>query len=337
MNDLRETTETIELCLCNKCNLRCPLCVREEGIEYLQATKNQELDFDVLKKFVDWFPNLQKVIFIGTVSEATTYSHFMELMEFVKSRNLSVRLSTNGHTHNERWWKRLGRLLDKDDIVRFPVEGSTNELHTKYRVGSSLQNVLANHRAFKFTSGGLNTQATTVIQTIKFQYNQHDMENVRELGRREGFDVHETPHCWPIDPMFAQVAEKEKICPVNDLSRRHHFIEIVAEKLTSDPFPCYEVDHFGSLYLSFDGTLLPCNEQEDQFYGKHPVSIYDGFEEAIDFVYRVKENRQNSTTCGKSCSKVATANVCSAYPIDRYIYTNEEISHVPYRCCMILH
>ena len=251
IEDIRQNVEMLELCLVNKCNLRCPLCSREEihtnKNSYLAKTKNKEIDYDALVDLINWFPKLQKIIFIGTVSECTLYSRFIDLIKFIKSKNIIVRISTNGHTHNSAWWTRLGSLLTPQDIVRFPIEGSTNELHGKYRIGSTIEDVLEHHRALK--SGG---PAYTIIQTIRFKYNEHDIENVRQLGKQHGFDAHEVPHCWPTFGPFAKIAEATGIGPVDELRRKHRLIEVVSDKLLHEDFPCYEMDLLNSLYVSFD-------------------------------------------------------------------------------------
>jgi len=216
--------------------------------------------------------------------------------------------------------------------VRFPIEGSTNELHTKYRVGSTIKSILSHHKALKE-----NSEAFTIIQTIRFKYNEHDIENVRKIGYENKFDAHEVPHCWPVNGEFAKIAETEGIGPIQELKRRQRIVEVVSEKLLSEPFSCYEMDLMNSLYVSFDGKLLPCNEVEDVYYNKNVSTIYDGFDKALQFAYEVKENRQNSTTCGKSCSKTAITNVCSAYPIQHYIYNDKKTFNIPYRVCMMFY
>lgn len=336
IDSIRQSVEMLELCLINKCNLRCPLCSREEihtnKNSYLARTKNTEIDFDKLKELIDWFPKLEKVIFIGTVSECTLYSRFIELIEYLKSKNITLRISTNGHTHNDEWWSRLGRLLTKDDIIRFPIEGSTNDLHGKYRVGSTIEDILSHHAALKQSS-----DAFTIIQTIRFKYNEHDIENVRNLGRDNLFDAHEVPHCWPANGPFAKLAEKEGIGPIDELRRKHRLIEVVSDTLIKEEFPCYEMELLNSLYVSFDGKLLPCNEVEDTYYGATVSTIYDGFYEALSFANSIKDNRHKSQTCGKSCSKTAITNVCSAYPIHQYRYTDTSTSDIPYRLCMMMY
>jgi Asp-tRNA(Asn)/Glu-tRNA(Gln) amidotransferase C subunit len=70
------------------------------------------------------------------------------------------------------WWEKLGSIVPEHCMCCFTVCGSNQELHSKYRVGSDLQQILDNAAAFR--KNGLGNDW---IQHIRFQYNAEDRES----------------------------------------------------------------------------------------------------------------------------------------------------------------
>ena len=163
----------IELELTGTCNLQCPLCTRNYSHAKHQLVAHQRTLTDVINQ-LNSFPNLKHINIAGTVSEPTLYKDFLPLMEYLTSRDLSIDLYSNASILNEQLWKTVGTIFTKEkQRVIFTICGSTQELHQKYRVGSKLENVLANANAFKQT----NKSKSDWMQYIIFEYNEKDAES----------------------------------------------------------------------------------------------------------------------------------------------------------------
>jgi organic radical activating enzyme len=330
----------LEIGLINKCNNVCPLCLRNDKELMSRIPKNEQLQFDALVKFLDQLPNLTRVVLMGALSEPTLYPEFFQLIEYLRSRNIRIRISTNGSTHPVDWWQRLGPMLGPDDIVRFPIDGSTNELHSKYRVGSTIEKVLERHRAFKYTeSGAKNSEATTILQHIIFQYNEHDGPNIRAIYEREGFDLQEMSHCYepslanpqiikdgiiPIKPLFEYQRAKRSVVASN--SKKSNRIEI--------PGGCPEAKT-GAAYLGHRGLLVPCNEQEDVHLELEKfVNIYDNtLEEIFQYYNQILDNIDYDSTCAKACTLLGQRE-CFVYPITQYNKLGDKYDLIDFRECM---
>jgi len=63
-----------------------------------------------------------------------------------------VELYTNASAHDEKWHASFGEKLGENALVVFTICGSTEELHSRYRVGSSLCKTIANAKSFASTS-----------------------------------------------------------------------------------------------------------------------------------------------------------------------------------------
>ena len=189
----------VELELTGFCNLKCPLCANRYSF-ISDAIKRKNIRplnewISQLNKYI----NLRSVCLAGIVSEPTLYPYLFELLDYFHSRCITVELYSNANTHDEQWWNQLNRHMHEDDKVFFTICGSTQELHSKYRVGSNLQQILNHAAAFKRG----NKYENDWIQHIKFNYNVEDFEKnmksiismfshsflINSLPYKERFDV----------------------------------------------------------------------------------------------------------------------------------------------------
>lgn len=167
--------EGIEIDLVGLCNLECPLCTRNYSHAEHMLTKNVRPVEDIIRQ-LDTYSGLKTCCLAGAVSEPTMYKHFFELLKYLNSRNIRYEIYTNGNTHNEEWWQELGTIIPEDSMIVFTVCGSTQELHEKYRVGSSLEELLRHADAYR--SGG---RTNDYIQYLVFEYNKDDLSNMETI------------------------------------------------------------------------------------------------------------------------------------------------------------
>lgn len=100
-------TSRIAISLTNICNLRCRMC----GSQRSRAIRGNA-SMKMLKRALDGMID-HGVVTISATGEHTTHPHFMDFVEEIRSRDLGLRLTTNGH-----WpWAlgetaEFGRMLD---------------------------------------------------------------------------------------------------------------------------------------------------------------------------------------------------------------------------------
>ena len=319
---------TLEIGLINKCTLSCPLCLRNDKVLMGRLKKNESLDWQVLRNFLDTLVNLERVVLMGAVSEPTLYPEFFELIKYLKCRNLKVRLCTSGSTHDEAWWAKLGPMLDENDITRFPVDGSTQELHSKYRRGSVLNDVLKYHAAFKSASA-----CTTILQHIIFQYNEHDKDNIRDIYFKENFDLLEMSPCYEPNLNMKNV-EKDGIIPIKTL---YNYQRLKNQAVNNNPKiwkGCPEARD-NAAYLGHRGLLVPCNEQEDAHFKMDTfVNIYDNsIDEVIEYLNVILNGINTDDTCLRSCTEMGQRE-CFIFPITQYNKVGDKYELIDFRECM---
>lgn len=241
----------VELELSNICNLKCPLCLSQ-----ISQTKSyfipKNRDFYEMIQQLDQFSSLQNVILAGDASEPTLYPQLFQLIEYLHKRNISIYLYTNGNTHDKKFWNKLGEAINGDDHVIFTVCGTTQELHEKYRVGSSLKQILENVQYFRET----NKDENDFCSYIKFAYNEKDSFNANRVFKDKFSDF----YIVNTDPRFEwfNLCEKDDnngISLVEDIRIKYKLKTHYIKNKKSHNIVCWSkekkmvrIDNFGNIY-----------------------------------------------------------------------------------------
>lgn len=122
----KESVYAIELEMSTICQANCPLCYRNYKSfpkEYMIPVIRQ---LPEIINQLDGYCNLNYVMLVGCMSEPTLYPNFIELVKYLKNRNIKIEICTNGDTHNDdSFWYDLGKILDIGDSVYFTICGSS--------------------------------------------------------------------------------------------------------------------------------------------------------------------------------------------------------------------
>jgi MoaA/NifB/PqqE/SkfB family radical SAM enzyme len=160
----------IELELTSTCNLKCPLCIRSLDIIALPKNEYRTLE-DVLSQ-LSQYPNLEFVTIAGAVSEPTSHPNLLDIVKYLKAKDIEISLYINGDTRTDSYYMKLGVLFRNcKGNVYFTMCGSTQELHEQYRVNSNLNRVLSRLDIVNRYSGNKG-----ILTWIVFNYNEEDFE-----------------------------------------------------------------------------------------------------------------------------------------------------------------
>lgn len=220
----------IEIDLNGVCNLSCPLCTRNMS-EAQHMLKYNERPLEEIINQINEYPNLEVCCLAGVISEPTLYSQFFELVEFLIKKDINVVIYSNASIQNKHWWAKLGGMLTSCDLVYFTVCGTTQELHEKYRVNSSLEKILENHQAFKEAC----KYPIDVFQYLRFEYNKEDYESealklmMKKFSKIENYDTLQVNERFEI---FKDQSNEIKLA--DDLASKYKTISNFAKKRYRD-------------------------------------------------------------------------------------------------------
>lgn len=160
----------LELELTSTCNLKCPLCIRSLGI--MEIPKNKYRPLEQVIEQLESYPNLEFVTIAGAIAEPTSYPYLLEVIKYLKNRDIETSLYINGDTRKDSYYIKLGVLFRNcKGNIYFTICGSTQELHEQYRVNSNLDRVLARLDIVNRYSGNKG-----ILTWIVFNYNEKDFE-----------------------------------------------------------------------------------------------------------------------------------------------------------------
>ena len=285
---------TVELDLINKCNLKCPLCLRQEDKFKSLKSNIQKIDLDSIKKFLKKYKNITTVKLIGTTSEPTLYPEFLELCEFIESLNIKLIISTNGTKIDDTFWKQLSSILSNRSEILFAIDGSTQEIYEKYRVGGKLNNVLNNVSLFS------NSDAKIGLQFIQFEHNKKDLINIENLAKDYNFNFIDIIECNDTDDY---IISKYNIGPRSEIKNGFYNIrKRMQSKITSGKIDCLSLKE-SSIFIGYNSLVYPCsNLFEKDIFEKKSLTINS--DNAMINVEQLINNRYNNTECFHACSKI---------------------------------
>ena len=265
------------------CNLKCPLC----ALNYLDDIKKEHINIDKLIEFLNDFKDLKRILLVGESSEPTLYRHLFELIDYLHNRNIEIHICSNGCSHPNEWWIKLGKALNKNDVLEFCIDGSTQELHSKYRVGSNLNDVINNARSFR-----ANTKCSDRVLTIRFEYNKDDIINIRDLVIKEGFDKHLVVDTKPVfKNKTPKISFDNDIKPIDELEIKFNALfklgERVVDNKDNKTIICKSQTQ-KQVYVNNQLDIFPCSEMVMPCAPVDIVDNWDGdYNSILDFRHDV--------------------------------------------------
>ena len=170
--------KTIVLDLTNRCNLKCPLCFRTNT----EINSLYDQDFKQVKQLLKkQISNKTDTILLANIyAEPLLYKYINETLDYIKmlsklfNKKVNTILETNASYQNKEYWLKQAELSKTHNIKYvFSLCGSTQELHSKYRVNANLEKTINNIKTF------INHSDSYEIILIEFKYNQKDIKNYK--------------------------------------------------------------------------------------------------------------------------------------------------------------
>jgi MoaA/NifB/PqqE/SkfB family radical SAM enzyme len=164
------------------CNASCPWCPRnfwgypynsgypETNLTLLQAQKIFESDF---------LNQLEKIDINGNFGDLVMNPQSVDIVKYFvdQNPNLKLAISTNGGARSTAFWQSLAVPQVE---IHFAIDG-LEDTHHLYRQNTSWNTVIKNAKAF-IQAGG-----RAVWKMIKFDHNQHQIDQCRALSQDLGF------------------------------------------------------------------------------------------------------------------------------------------------------
>ena len=284
-----------------RCTLACSKCPRTIHNDLLKI-----LDLDV-KKLESFFTDsviepVQTFLFCGNHGDPIYHRDFHNFLRFFKERSTAhIKIITNGSHRSKDWWTKTVSLLSKTDTIEFSIDGLEDTNHL-YRKNSNWQNIMD---AFDICVGNVDTSWRFIV----FKYNQHQIEQARELANKKGIEnfivIKSTRYSGDDDPL------KPDDNWVSDMFKKRKEWSKIKTKKKIDPACIHGIGHF----ISAEGIYTPCchmsslplNQKNIFYKDTKNFDIEENTLQEIQHNYllnQFQQNWNNWDSAHKTCQRV---------------------------------
>ena len=183
----------VDVNITNLCNARCPQCQRTDrnglGIVSALPLTTWSLN-DFKKKFnVKCLEDISEVSFCGTWGDPLMAKDIEPIVHYIiDNSRANIIITTNGSIRTDKFYWDLGVYCGRRLSMVIDVDGIDEQMHQKYRRGTSLKKSL---EALQSLS---QTKAIPLSQSIIFKHNEDYKDQMKELALSHGSHFHQ--HCY---------------------------------------------------------------------------------------------------------------------------------------------
>ncbi len=169
----------------NVCNLKCPFCLTGKGISGGREVRH--MTFEEAKQVIDDVYDSIYLLQLYTWGEPLLNKDFLRIVEYAKTKNIYIMLSTNATAMTPSYCDRL--IASGIDYITVAIDGGSDETYEKYRVGGNYTKVLSNVRALleRREAAGV-THPFVEWQFIVFRHNEHEVESTEAMAYEIGIN-----------------------------------------------------------------------------------------------------------------------------------------------------
>ena len=179
----------VHLEISTRCNATCPLCPRNMfGVEIIDDYPIHDMTLSEAQQIftTDFLKQLTHILINGNLGDFVTARDGLEIVRYFNQVNpkIGIYISTNASAR-PNIWPELGKL---GIVVGFDIDG-LRDTHSLYRQYTDWDMIINNAKNFIAAGGRANWRM------IKFDHNQHQIEECEQLSKELGFKKFELLDC----------------------------------------------------------------------------------------------------------------------------------------------
>lgn len=235
------------------CNLRCPQC--PVGLQTLSRPQSN-MPIEDYRRIIDEISEYTWVLLLFFQGESFINPAIIEMIDYAYEKRIFTVISTNGtrlanpQFARELATSKLGRLI-------LSVDGATEETYKVYRQAGHFSRVIRGIRQFIDARRELGKKYPLAdLQFIVMAHNEHEMDDIKKLGKELGVDrvIFKSPQIYDFE-------NAEQTLPQNPRFRRYHQVNGEYRLKGSYSGYCKKI-WYGST-ITWDGKVIPCCFDKD--------------------------------------------------------------------------
>ena len=277
------------------CNLSCPEC--PAGTNNLSREKGL-MDIELFNKILDETGLYLTFLTLYFQGEPFLNNRLFDMIKRAVEKNIYTATSTNGHfltSENVR-----GIIESGLDRLIISVDGTTQEVYEKYRVGGDLKTVIAGiEEVVKWKKKLNSSKPFVIISFLALRTNEHQIKDIKKLGRKLGVDK--------VVIKTAQIKDmscRNDLVPAGKKLTRYKYVDGHYELKRKLANRCRRV--WSSPVITYDGHIVPCCFDKNAEYSMGEVvttkfkDIWKG-DYFRDFRKRILKERKTIKIC-RNCT-----------------------------------
>lgn len=281
------------------CQLQCPEC--PVGVRHENIKNAFQLNESVFRKTIDELQSTLLHVIFYFQGEPLLNKNVSDYINYAHKKNIYTSTSTNAQALNAEFAEKLVRSgLDK---LIVSIDGSTQEVYEKYRVGGKLQKAIDAVRYVQNWKEKLQSVTPIIeIQFVVFKTNEHQISDMRALAKELKVErlVFKTAQLYDFEhghPLLTTI-EKHARYSLGGDGKYHIKSEL--------PNRCHRL--WTGAVINSKGDLVPCCFDKDSKYkfGNVTDQSFSGTwhnTRAFNFRKSILENRKQFDICRNCTSK----------------------------------
>jgi MoaA/NifB/PqqE/SkfB family radical SAM enzyme len=196
----------------NICNLQCPFCLTGKGVS--GGREKRHMSFDEARAILDDVAATAYFLQLYTWGEPLLNKDTLKIIEYAKSKDLYVMLSTNGTAMTSAYCRQLvdARL----DYIMVAIDGNNQTTYAHYRRGGDFEKVMGNLQALLAERSAKGRHRPFVEwQFIVFRHNEHEVEAAESRAYAMGVDKFTPLPAYVEDEAWLPKSAKYRAEPFN--------------------------------------------------------------------------------------------------------------------------
>ncbi len=286
----------------NICNLKCPEC--PTGIDLLKRPKGKISNLN-FKNILNEIGN--QLWYINLYFQGEPYLHpdLFKLIKTAKQKNIIVETSTNAQFLTVENAEKT--VLSGLDFIVISIDGITQEIYEKYRIGGYLNNVIEGINNLVAAKEKYKSSKPYIIgQFLAFNHNEHQIEEFKNIAKK--LKINKT------SIKTAQIynfTNKANILPTKQSLSRYKADnkgKVTIKGTLKER--CFK--QWSSNVITWDGNVVPCCFDKDAKYNMG--NIYNN---NFSDIYN---NKKYYNFRNKILKHQKSIDICRNCPISRNIY-----------------
>ncbi len=247
------------------CNLRCPEC--PSGLRaFSRATGNLKEDF--FRSTIDQLSKQLIYLIFYFQGEPYINPKFLEMVRYASDRGIYTITSTNGHFLDDKNCKQTIESGLKRIIIS--IDGTTQETYESYRIGGSLDQVIAGtKRLIDWKKKMKSSTPHIIFQFLVVKPNEHQIPEIYKLAETLGVDE--------VKLKTAQIYDYKHgndLIPTTEKYARYKKTQDGTYKIKNElANHCWKLWH--DCVITWNGTVVPCCFDKDAKYSMGDLNKND--------------------------------------------------------------